>query len=193
MPLGTILAHKHTLLEAYTGFFRALVSESFAAVRLWLHPELERLIQAQCRQHGEASFLRGLREGLGSVSSRMRLGSSQAQGAGQIVSQLINEVGDEAGCVRFVLSGDGWRIYAVEVWTAARPTVARQEARQVHFQSAERNLNSTATGQGSSNLKLTRPPIVSAKSQATIAESPLDQGRSQGLAVTKWLRKMTFH
>ena len=121
MPTGTILAHKHTLYESYAGFFRALATESFAAVRHWLHPELERMIFQQCQKCGEASFLRSLRHGLGSASQRLRLGSSQADGAGQIRTQLLNETGDQAGSVRFVLSGDGWRIYAVEVWTAAKP------------------------------------------------------------------------
>ena len=120
MPSGTILAHKHTLYETYAGFFRALATESFAAVRHWLHPELERLIFQQCQKSGEVSFLRNLRHGLGSASQRLRLGTSQADGAGQIRTQLLNEGGDQAGSVRFVLSGDGWRIYAVEVWTAAR-------------------------------------------------------------------------
>jgi hypothetical protein len=124
MATGTILAHKHTLYETYAGFFRALAAESFAAVRHWLHPELERLIFQQCQKSGEASFLRNLRHGLGSASQRLRLGSSQAEGAGQIRTQLLNEQGDQAGSVRFVLSGDGWRIYAVEVWTAARPAAA---------------------------------------------------------------------
>lgn len=121
MPTGTILAHKHTLVEAYAGFFRALATESFAAVRHWLHPELERLISQQCHRTGEVAFLRNLRHGLGSASQRLRLGSSQAEGAGQIRSQLINDAGEQAGSVRFVLSGDGWRIYAVEVWTAPKP------------------------------------------------------------------------
>lgn len=120
MPTGTILAHKHTLYETYSGFFRALATESFTAVRHWLHPELERLIFQQCQKKGEASFLRGLRHGLGSASQRLRLGSSQAEGAGQIRTQLVNEAGEQAGSVRFVLSGDGWRVYAVEVWTAPK-------------------------------------------------------------------------
>lgn len=121
MPAGTILAHKHTLYETYAGFFRALATESFSAVRDWLHPELERLIGSQCRRTGEAQFLRSLRMGLGSTSQRLRLGSSQAEGAGQIRTQLLNPRGDQAGSVRFILARDGWRIYAVEVWTAGRP------------------------------------------------------------------------
>jgi hypothetical protein len=121
MQIGTILAHKHTLYETYAGFFRALATESFSAVRHWLHPELERLIFHQCQKTGEATFLRSLRHGLGSASQRLRLGASQADGAGQIRTQLLNDGGDQAGSVRFVLSGDGWRIYAVEVWTAPRP------------------------------------------------------------------------
>lgn len=128
MPSGTILAHKHTLVEAYAGFFRALATESFTAVRHWLHPELERLIAQQCHRKGEAAFLRGLRHGLGSASQRLRLGSSQAEGAGQIRSQLLNEAGEQAGSVRFVLSGDGWRIYAVEVWTAPKAVPVAEAA-----------------------------------------------------------------
>ncbi len=120
MPTGFILAHKHTLGECYGGFFRALATESFNAVRHWLHPELEQLIQQQCHRKGEAAFLRSLRLGLGSASKRLRLGTSQPEGARQIRAQLLTPSGDQAGSVRFVLMRDGWRIYALEVWNEAR-------------------------------------------------------------------------
>ena len=67
MSRGTILAHKHTLCEAFTGFFRALATERFGAVREWLHPELEQLVRKQCERLGEAAFLRNLRHGLGTA------------------------------------------------------------------------------------------------------------------------------
>ena len=81
MSRGTILAHKHTLCEAFTGFFRALATERFSEVRHWLHPELEQLIRKQCDRVGEAAFLRNLKLGLGSATQRVRLGASQAEGA----------------------------------------------------------------------------------------------------------------
>lgn len=126
MHTGTILAHKHTLVETYAGFFRALSTESFASVRQWLHPELERLIAMQCHKIGENKFLRSLRHGLGSATQRLRLGGSQADGAGQIRTELLTPRGERAGHVRFVLSGDGWRIYAIEVYTnsSSRPSSA---------------------------------------------------------------------
>jgi len=117
MSRGTILAHKHTLCEAFTGFFRALASERFVVVREWLHPELESLIWKQCERMGETAFLRGLRVKLGSATQRVRLGSSQAEGARQIKTELLGPDGTQAGSVRFVLSTDGWRIYSVEVWS----------------------------------------------------------------------------
>lgn len=170
MPTGTILAHKHTLYETYAGFFRALATESFAAVRHWLHPELERLIFNQCQKNGEAGFLRSLRHGLGSASQRLRLGSSQADGAGQIRTQLLNEAGDQAGSVRFVLSGDGWRIYAVEVWTAAKPV-----QRPVPVVERPQPLPQRQT-------LLTR---------TTLANSTA--GVPKVSSATSWLRKATFH
>lgn len=117
MSRGTILAHKHTLCEAFTGFFRALATERFSEVRQWLHPELEELIRKQCDRAGEAAFLRNLRLGLGSATQRVRLGSSQAEGARQIRTELLSPSGQQAGSVRFVLSLDGWRIYSLEVFT----------------------------------------------------------------------------
>ncbi len=134
MSRGTILAHKHTLCEAFTGFFRALATERFGAVREWLHPELEQLVRKQCERLGEAAFLRNLRQGLGTATQRVRLGSSRAEGARQILTELLSPTGDQAGTVRFVLSPDGWRIYSLEVWTnsgkpqqqRSRPTSTRQ-------------------------------------------------------------------
>ena len=123
MNTGTILAHKHTLYETFAGFFRALATESFSAVRQWLHPELERLIFDQCQRNGETSFLRSLRHGLGSATQRLRLGGSTPMGAGEIRTELVTATGEKAGRVRFVLSNDGWRIYAVEVWTDSRKNV----------------------------------------------------------------------
>ena len=120
MNSGTILAHKHTLCEAFAGFFRALATERFSVVRDWVHPELEQLVQKQCERLGEATFLRNLRHGLGSATQRVRLGASQAEGARQIKTELLSPTGQEAGSVRFVLSPDGWRIYAVEVWTSSK-------------------------------------------------------------------------
>ncbi len=120
MSRGTILAHKHTLCEAFTGFFRALATERFSEVRNWLHPELEQLVRNQCERLGEGSFLRGLRHGLGSATQRVRLGASQAEGARQIKTELLSPTGTPAGMVRFVLSPDGWRIYSVEVWTSSK-------------------------------------------------------------------------
>lgn len=117
MSRGTILAHKHTLCEAFTGFFRALATERFGEVRHWLHPELEALVWKQCDRLGEAAFLRNLRQGLGSATQRVRLGASQAEGARQIRTELLSPTGHQAGTVRFVLSPDGWRIYSVEVFT----------------------------------------------------------------------------
>jgi hypothetical protein len=116
MSRGTILAHKHTLCEAFTGFFRALATERFFEVRQWLHPELELLIRKQCDRVGEAAFLRNLRYGLGSATQRVRLGASQAEGARQIRTELLAPTGQQAGSVRFVLSPDGWRIYSLEVF-----------------------------------------------------------------------------
>lgn len=117
MSRGTILAHKHTLCEAFTGFFRALSTERFSEVRDWLHPELEALVGKQCERLGESSFLRNLRHGLGNATQRVRLGASVAEGARQIRTELLAPSGEKAGSVRFVLSPDGWRIYALEVWT----------------------------------------------------------------------------
>lgn len=174
MPSGTILAHKHTLYETYAGFFRALATESFSAVRHWLHPELERLIFNQCQKNGETSFLRSLRHGLGSASQRLRLGSSQADGAGQIRTQLLNDMGDQAGSVRFVLSGDGWRIYAVEVWTAPR---AVQAPPQVPLQRA------TPSPQ---------PP----QTRSTALHRTAVANNSNGvpkMGVTNWFRKATAY
>lgn len=171
MPSGTILAHKHTLVEAYAGFFRALATESFSAVRHWLHPELERLISQQCQKTGEVSFLRNLRHGLGSASQRLRLGTSQAEGAGQIRSQLLNDAGDQAGSVRFVLSGDGWRIYAVEVWTAPRQAAP---------------VASPVTVRRSQPLPVTR-----------LKETKLPKATMSGvpkmLAATRWLTRSTIY
>lgn len=121
MSRGTILAHKHTLCEAFTGFFRALATERFSAVRDWLHPELEQLIRKQCEKLGEGAFLRNLRHGLGNATQRVRLGSSVAEGAKQIRTELLSPTGEQAGTVRFVLAPDGWRIYALEVWTKSGP------------------------------------------------------------------------
>lgn len=115
MSRGTILAHKHTLCEAFTGFFRALATERFAAVRNWLHPELEELILNQCDRLGEGAFLRNLRVGLGSATQRVRLGASVAEGARRIRTELLSPLGEQAGSVCFVLSEDGWRIYSLEV------------------------------------------------------------------------------
>lgn len=117
MSRGTILAHKHTLCEAFAGFLRALATERFSEVRDWLHPELEALVQKQCDKLGEIAFLRNLKGGLGTTTAGMRLGSSQAEGARQIRTELIGNNGVPAGTVRFVLSPDGWRIYALEVWS----------------------------------------------------------------------------
>lgn len=121
MSRGTILAHKHTLCEAFTGFFRALATERFSEVRDWLHPELEELVGKQCERLGEISFLRNLRHGLGNATQRVRLGASVAEGARQIRTELLAPSGERAGSVRFVLSPDGWRIYALEVWTNSGP------------------------------------------------------------------------
>lgn len=130
MSRGTILAHKHTLCEAFAGFFRALATERFSEVRHWLHPELEELVRKQCERLGEATFLRSLRHGLGSATQRVRLGSSQAEGARQIKTELLSPNGLQAGSVRFVLSPDGWRIYALEVFTnSGQPTVKRPASR----------------------------------------------------------------
>lgn len=175
MPSGTILAHKHTLYETYAGFFRALATESFAAVRHWLHPELERLIFHQCQKKGEVSFLRGLRHGLGNASQRLRLGASQADGAGQIRTQLLNEGGEQAGNVRFVLAGDGWRIYAVEVWTASRP-VARQAAAPAV---PPARAAAPATPRGQTLLK-----------QTTLAQATHGMKK---MSATGWLRKATAY
>jgi hypothetical protein len=82
-----------------------------------LHPELEQLIRKQCERLGESVFLRNLRQGLGSATQRVRLGSSVAEGARQIKTDLLSPEGDQAGSVRFVLAPDGWRIYSIEVWT----------------------------------------------------------------------------
>jgi hypothetical protein len=172
MPTGTILAHKHTLYETYAGFFRALATESFAAVRHWLHPELERLIFHQCQKSGEVSFLRSLRHGLGSASQRLRLGASQADGAGQIRTQLVNETGDQAGSVRFVLSGDGWRIYAVEVWTAPRPASSPAPAQQVHRQTGRQ------PAQGGQTL---------------LKQTTLQGNGVPKMTATSWLRKATAY
>lgn len=174
MPTGTILAHKHTLYETYAGFFRALATESFAAVRHWLHPELERLIFNQCQKSGEVSFLRSLRHGLGSASQRLRLGASQADGAGQIRTQLLNEAGEQAGSVRFVLSGDGWRIYAVEVWTAPRP-VQQQQPVQVQQRPAR--------------------PMPTQMGQTLLRQTSLAQasGGVPKMSATSWFRKATAY
>jgi hypothetical protein len=183
MPSGTILAHKHTLYETYAGFFRALATESFAAVRHWLHPELERLIFTQCQKNGEASFLRSLRYGLGNASQRLRLGASQADGAGQIRTQLLNENGEQAGNVRFVLSGDGWRIYAVEVWTAARPLPQRTppvvQERPAAVPRTTSRLPVAAGGQ-----TLLR--------QTTLAQAQATTGVPR-MSATNWLRKATAY
>lgn len=131
MRQGTILAHKHTLCEAFAGFFRALATEQFSAVREWLHPELEQLVYKQCERLGESTFLRNLRQGLGSATQRVRLGASQAEGARQIRTELLGPTGAQAGSVRFVLSPDGWRIFSVEVWTGGgqpRRQPPRQQA-----------------------------------------------------------------
>jgi quinol monooxygenase YgiN len=128
MSKGTILAHKHTLCEAFTGFFRALATERFSAVRDWLHPELEQLVRKQCERLGEVAFLRNLRHGLGSATQRVRLGASKAEGARQIRTELLSPTGAPAGTVVFVLSPDGWRIYSVEVWTNS--SAASQQRRQ---------------------------------------------------------------
>lgn len=129
MSRGTILAHKHTLCEAFTGFFRALATERFSEVRHWLHPELEQLIRKQCDRVGEAAFLRNLKLGLGSATQRVRLGASQAEGARQIRTELLAPTGQQAGTVRFVLSPDGWRIYSLEVFTNSgrRPAPPQQQ------------------------------------------------------------------
>ena len=117
MSKATFLAHKHTLYESFSGFFRALASEKFSDVRDWLHPELEQLIFKQCERLGEAAFLRSLRQGLGSANQRVRLGSSKAEGARKIRTELRGPEGNQAGTVCFVLSTDGWRIYSVEIWS----------------------------------------------------------------------------
>ena len=109
MSRGTILAHKHTLCEAFTGFFRALATERFSEV------------------------LRNLKLGLGSATQRVRLGASQAEGARQIRTELLAPTGQQAGTVRFVLSPDGWRIYSLEVFTNSgrRPTPPPQPPVQI--------------------------------------------------------------
>lgn len=180
MPSGTILAHKHTLLETYAGFFRALATESFTAVRHWLHPELERMIHTQCQKNGEGSFLRSLRHGLGSASQRLRLGSSQAEGAGQIRTQLLNEMGEQAGSVRFVLSGDGWRIYAVEVWTAPKPVAAPRVAEMPRTPVARPTQ--------------TVPSRQTLLNRTTLAQTAMSSGSSMPkLTATNWLRKVTAY
>ena len=183
MPTGTILAHKHTLYETYSGFFRALATESFSAVRHWLHPELARLIYTQCQKSGEVSFLRNLRHGLGSASQRLRLGSSQADGAGQIRTQLLNEQGDQAGSVRFVLSGDGWRIYAVEVWTSSQGAPPQAPART-------RRPAPPVTQ---------APPVPQAQpippaGNTMFARTAISKTMASGVPkVTNWLRKVTVY
>lgn len=179
MPTGTILAHKHTLLETYAGFFRSLATESFSAVRHWLHPELERMIHNQCQKNGEGSFLRSLRLGLGSASQRLRLGGSQAEGAGQIRTQLLNEMGEQAGSVRFVLSGDGWRIYAVEVWTAPKPVAPRSA--EVPRPAVARPSQAT-------------PSRQTLLHRASLAQTAMSSGSSMPkLTATNWLRKVTAY
>lgn len=138
MSRGTILAHKHTLCEAFTGFFRALATERFFEVRQWLHPELEQLIRKQCDRVGEAAFLRNLRYGLGSATQRVRLGASQAEGARQIRTELLSPTGDQAGTVRFVLSPDGWRIYSLEVFKDSGKPQRPQSPVQVAQQPAHK-------------------------------------------------------
>ena len=126
MSRGTILAHKHTLCEAFAGFFRALATERFSSVRNWLHPELEELIANQCNRLGETAFLRNLRHGLGSATQRVRLGSSVAEGARRIRTELVGPTGEQIGSVCFVLSVDGWRIYSLEVRKSSSPPRMRQ-------------------------------------------------------------------
>jgi hypothetical protein len=148
MSRGTILAHKHTLCEAFTGFFRALATERFFEVRQWLHPELEQLIRKQCDRVGEAPFLRNLRHGLGSATQRVRLGASQAEGARQIRTELLAPNGMQAGTVCFVLSPDGWRIYSLEVFKdSGKP--ARPPQRPVQVAQ-----NSAATGKPKRKSKI---------------------------------------
>ena len=150
MNSGTILAHKHTLCEAFAGFFRALATERFAAVRDWMHPELEQLVQKQCERLGEATFLRNLRHGLGSATQRVRLGASQAEGARQIKTELLSPTGQEAGSVRFVLSPDGWRIYAVEVWTNSQKRGSKANQRASKTMTAPGQETPVAVSRGSS-------------------------------------------
>lgn len=202
MPLGAILAHKHTLVEAYAGFFRALATESFAAVRQWLHPELEQLIFRQCQQQGETVFLRGLRHGLGSASQRLRLGSSQAQGAGQIRTQLVDEQGEQAGSVRFVLVPDGWRVYAVEVWTASKPPMHKHAPAVAPRHSGsvrKRELPGVDSSRGACSRpsKIESARVSSSKAScgaAATSSSPQNSSESGGMMkVTSWLRKLTLH
>lgn len=126
MSKATFLAHKHTLYESFSGFFRALSSERFSDVRHWLHPELEELISKQCDRLGEGSFLRSLRLGLGSANQRVRLGSSKADGARRIKTELRGPGGNQAGTVCFVLSADGWRIYSLEIWSNSKASKPKE-------------------------------------------------------------------
>ena len=170
MSRGTILAHKHTLCEAFAGFFRALATERFSEVRNWVHPELEQLVRTQCERLGEAAFLRNLRHGLGSATQRLRLGASLAEGARQIKTELLSPSGHQAGSIRFVLAPDGWRIYAVEVWTNSAPPARKQ----VQIQ-APLDITRTAVSNGSSaqapKKKSRLPKMLPQKWLATIYAS----------------------
>ena len=126
MSQATFLAHKHTLYESFSGFFRSLVSERFSDVRHWLHPDLEQLVRKQCEVLGEVVFLRSLRQGLGSANQRVRLGSSKAEGARKIRTALRGPQGHQTGTVSFVLSPDGWRIYSVEIWSKTSPSKTKK-------------------------------------------------------------------
>lgn len=160
MSRGTILAHKHTLCEAFAGFFRALATERFSEVRDWLHPELEALVGKQCDRLGEGAFLRNLRQGLGNATQRVRLGSSVAEGARQIRTELLTPEGEKAGSVRFVLSPDGWRIYALEVWTnSGRP----QRPAPAPVQRQERPLVQTPLPYAKPPKPKSKLPIMQAK------------------------------
>ena len=161
MSRGTILAHKHTLCEAFAGFFRALATERFVAVRDWLHPELEQLIRGQCERLGEGAFLRNLRFGLGNATQRVRLGSSVAEGAKQIRTELLSADGAQRGTVRFVLAPDGWRIYALEVWT--KPG-RRPEAPSRPQPKVQQRPSPVTVMRSSPKKKKSKMPIMKAKS-----------------------------
>lgn len=168
MSRGTILAHKHTLCEAFAGFFRALATERFSEVRNWLHPELEQLVRTQCERLGEAAFLRNLRHGLGSATQRLRLGASLAEGARQIKTELLSPSGHQAGSIRFVLAPDGWRIYAVEVWTNSSPPVKKPV--QAPLDITRNALSNGSAGEGRKKKSIL-PKMLPQKWLATIYAS----------------------